>query len=88
MNAALSFAYRRIPSFRRENGGIYDLYVRVHSALYSRRMKALHRRGRHGRAQTDGRCSWCGHRPDARHDPVANVEAAFRYIKAQYGNED
>lgn len=59
-NAVLRFAFRRIRSFRREDGGLYDLYVGIYSAAYRRRMTARHREGRHGRLMANGRCEWCG----------------------------
>lgn len=59
MNPALRLAYRRIPSFKREHGGTYALYVTLYSRAYATRMRYLHRRGRHGPAP-HGLCQWCG----------------------------
>jgi hypothetical protein len=59
VNAALRLAYRRIPSFRREHGGLYALYVPVIARIHSTRMRRLHDRGRHGPAP-HGYCQWCG----------------------------
>lgn len=52
--------YRYIPSFKREEGGLYSLYAAVYSRIYAARMRYLHRRGRHG-PSPHGRCQWCGH---------------------------
>lgn len=61
MNAALRVAYRRVPSFRREEGGLYNLYSGINTAIYSWRAKGRHNRGRHGPAvSAHGRCEWCG----------------------------
>jgi len=63
MNATQRFAYRRIPSFRREGGGLYSAYVAVYSRVYAARMRYLHKRGRHGRGASHSiapRCQWCG----------------------------
>lgn len=61
MNAALRVAYRRIPSFRRESGGLYDLYSRITSGIYARRARGRHNKGLHGPAVSiHGRCEWCG----------------------------
>jgi hypothetical protein len=59
-NAVLRFAFRHVRSFRREDGGLYGLYVSIHSVAYRRRMTARHREGRHGRLMANGRCEWCG----------------------------
>jgi len=63
VNAIQQFAYQRIPSFKRESGGLYSLYAAIYSRAYAARMRHLHRRGRHGpRAPygLDPRCTWCG----------------------------
>jgi hypothetical protein len=63
MNAAQQFGYRHIPSFKREEGGLYNLYVGVYSRVYAARMRYLHKRGRHGRGAPHSiapRCQWCG----------------------------
>ncbi len=59
MGPILNAAYRRIPSFRREAGGLHATYVTVHSAIYAARMRRKHQRGRHGPA-SHGICHWCG----------------------------
>jgi hypothetical protein len=58
--ALKGFAYRHIPSFRRERGGLYALYVAAYSPTYVARMRSLHRAGRHGKPMDNGRCTWCG----------------------------
>lgn len=58
----VTLAYRWLPSFRRERGGLYALYVAIHHPTYVARMKTLHRLGRHGDAMASGRCRWCGAR--------------------------
>jgi hypothetical protein len=62
VNGAQQFAYRHIPSFRREAGGLYHLYTAVYSRAYAARMRHLHKRGRHGRPPLgiNPRCQWCG----------------------------
>lgn len=63
MNRTQQFAYRHIPSFKREAGGIYHLYVAVYSRIYAARMRYLHKRGRHGSGAPHSiapRCQWCG----------------------------
>jgi hypothetical protein len=63
MNAAERLAYHHIPSFKRESGGLYSLYVAVYSRAYAARMRYLHKRGRHGRGAPYSiapRCQWCG----------------------------
>ncbi|GLP64314.1 hypothetical protein TUSST3_09340 [Streptomyces sp. TUS-ST3] len=63
MNAAKQLAYRHIPSFKREHGGLYSLYVAVYSRAYAARMRWLHERGRHGCGAPHSiapRCTWCG----------------------------
>ncbi|MFF7147472.1 hypothetical protein ACFZAO_05285 [Streptomyces griseoaurantiacus] len=63
MNAVQRFAYRRIPSFKRESGGLYNLYTSIYSRAYAARMRYLHQRGRHNRPTPHGldpRCTWCG----------------------------
>lgn len=60
MNVVMRLAYRHIPSFRREDGGLYDLFVAVYHPTYVARMRALHHAGRHGRLMSNGRCTWCG----------------------------
>ena len=63
MNATQWFAYRHIASFKREHGGLYRLYVTVHSRVYAARMRYLHNRGRHGHGAPHSiapRCTWCG----------------------------
>jgi hypothetical protein len=60
---AQQFAYRHIPSFKRESGGLYSLYVAVYSRAYAARMRYLHKRGRHGSGAPHSiapRCQWCG----------------------------
>ena len=57
-----AYAYQGIPSFRREDGGLYDVYVAVYSRVYRLRMSSLHKRGRHSRPMDNGRCTWCGAR--------------------------
>lgn len=59
MNAVERLAYQRIPSFKRESGGLYRLYASIYSRIYAARMRYLHRRGRHGHSPR-GRCNWCG----------------------------
>lgn len=57
-------AYRRIPSFRREEGGLYAVYTAVVSRVYRAVMIRRHRRGGHGRLMSlSGRCTWCGEKP-------------------------
>ena len=63
MNATQRLAYRHVRSFKRENGGLYSLYVTVYSRAYAARMRYLHKRGRHGRGAPHTiapRCTWCG----------------------------
>ena len=63
MNTVQQLAYRRIPSFKREAGGLYHLYAAVYSRIYAARMRHLHKRGRHGPGAPHGiapRCTWCG----------------------------
>lgn len=62
MNPVKAFLYRRVPSFRRESGGSYAIYVGLHSRVYAARARSLHRRGRHITAKSglDRRCTWCG----------------------------
>jgi hypothetical protein len=63
VNGIQRAAYRQIPSFRREAGGLYAAYVAVYSRLYAARMAWLHKRGRHQAPFPDSvapRCSWCG----------------------------
>ena len=61
MNAAQRFAYERIPSFRREDGGLYALYSRIMSSIYARRARSRHDKGLHGPVVSiNGRCEWCG----------------------------
>lgn len=62
MNAALRLAYRRIPSFRREDGGTYALYAAINSRAHAARARSRHRRGLHTTApHGTGPCTWCGH---------------------------
>ena len=64
MNAALRLCYQHIPSFRREYGGAYRLYVALYSRAYAKRMRYLHQRDRHAAQRgLDPRCSWCGATP-------------------------
>jgi len=65
MNATQRLLYRRVPSFKREDGGLYAAYAASHSRIYAARMRYLHRRGRHGRSP-HGRCQWCGQSSQAR----------------------
>ena len=63
MNAAQHAAYRHLPSFKRESGGLYRLYAAVYSRAYAARMRHRHKRGRHGPGaphSIDPRCQWCG----------------------------
>jgi hypothetical protein len=63
VNGAQQFAYRHIPSFRRESGGLYHLYTAIYSRAYAARMRYLHKRGRHGGGAPHSiapRCTWCG----------------------------
>lgn len=63
MNSMQQLAYRHIPSFKREAGGLYHRYTAVYSRIYAARMRYLHKRGRHGRGAPRGidpRCNWCG----------------------------
>jgi hypothetical protein len=63
MNDMQQFAYRHIPSFKRESGGLYNLYTAIYSRAYAARMRYLHKRGRHGRGAPHSiapRCQWCG----------------------------
>jgi hypothetical protein len=63
VNRAQQFAYRHIPSFKRESGGLYSLYTAVYSRAYAARMRYLHKRGRHGSGAPHSiapRCQWCG----------------------------
>ncbi|MEH0627783.1 hypothetical protein [Streptomyces stelliscabiei] len=63
MNSVQQLAYRRIPSFKRESGGLYRLYAAVYSRAYAARMRYLHKRGRHGHGAPHSiapRCQWCG----------------------------
>lgn len=63
MNATQRLAYRHIPSFKRESGGLYSLYATVYSRVYAARMRYLHKRGRHGPDAPHSispRCQWCG----------------------------
>lgn len=63
MNAALRLMHKHVPSFRRESGGLYNLYTALYSRIYSARMRYLHSRGRHGRGAPHSispRCQWCG----------------------------
>jgi hypothetical protein len=65
VNAALRLCYQRIPSFKRESGGIYAAYTAIHSRIYATRMRYLHRRGQHAKQRgLDPRCSWCGATPE------------------------
>lgn len=66
MNAALRLMYEHVPSFKREQGGLYDLYVAAYSRIHATRMRALHKRGRHERRRPglDPRCHWCGKAAD------------------------
>jgi hypothetical protein len=63
VNTLQRAAYRHIGSFRREDGGLYAAYVAVYSRLHRWRMTAAHRKGRHGRLMSNGRCTWCGMSP-------------------------
>ncbi|MEU8740610.1 hypothetical protein [Streptomyces halstedii] len=63
MNPVLTLAYRFLPSFKREGGGLYTAFTAVYSRCYAIRMRYLHRRGRHPAAKVQGisrRCQWCG----------------------------
>lgn len=60
MSSTRQFLYRYIPSFKRESGVSYNLYVAVYSRIYTARMRHLHRRGRHGALMASGPCHWCG----------------------------
>ena len=53
-------AYRHLPSFRREAGGLYAAWAAVYSRVHRARMTWLHRRGRHGPLTANRRCTWCG----------------------------
>ncbi|MGW9399337.1 hypothetical protein [Streptomyces sp. NPDC055642] len=65
MNAALQLCYQHIPSFKRESGGIYHLYATLHSRIYAKRMRHLHRHGQHAPQHgLDPHCSWCGATPE------------------------
>lgn len=69
MNPALALAYRFLPSFKREGGGLYTAFTAVYSRCYALRMRYLHRRGRHAAPKVPGigrRCQWCG----ASYEPV------------------
>ena len=43
MNRIERLAYERIPSFRREDGGLYGAYVAVYSRAYGLAMRWRHR---------------------------------------------
>ncbi|MFI8119130.1 hypothetical protein ACIF8Q_07440 [Streptomyces albidoflavus] len=62
MNRLDGFLYRRVPSFKREQGRLHAAYVFARSSLYAARMRRLHRAGRHSRPRPglDQRCTWCG----------------------------
>jgi len=61
VNAALRLCYRYVPSFKHESRGLYSLYAAAYSRTYAKRMRRLHRRGRHAAQRgLDPRCSWCG----------------------------
>jgi hypothetical protein len=62
MNAVLRLCFEHLPSFKRERGGLYAVYVPLHSYIYATRMRYVHRRGRHAspRRGLDTRCQWCG----------------------------
>lgn len=71
MNALQQFCYERVPSFKREHGGLYRLYSDTYSRFYAARMRYLHRHGRHAAQRgLDPRCSWCG-APSARRHVTA-----------------
>ncbi|MFJ7998952.1 hypothetical protein ACIQ7D_17650 [Streptomyces sp. NPDC096310] len=64
MNAATRLCYQRIPSFKREFGGLYRLYAEIYSRAYAACMRHLHRHGRHAAEPgISNRCSWCGATP-------------------------
>jgi hypothetical protein len=61
VNTLQQLCYERIPSFKREHGGLYQLYSAIHSRAYATRMRRLHRQGQHAAQRgLDPRCSWCG----------------------------
>lgn len=60
MNTIMRMAHRHVPSFRREGGGAYAVYVAVYSRIYRWHMERAHWAGRHGRIMPNGRCTWCG----------------------------
>ena len=63
MNLARRYAYAHIRSLRREDGGLYGVYVGIYSRVYGWQMRRRHRHGKHARLMANGRCTWCGAAP-------------------------
>lgn len=60
MTPLARLAFRRVRSFRREDGGLYAAWCAVYSRAYAARQRRVHARGGHGRLMGNGRCEWCG----------------------------
>jgi hypothetical protein len=54
------WTYRHVRSFRREEGGLYAVWVFAYSRIHRARMRWVHNHGRHGPLLVNGRCTWCG----------------------------